>query len=329
VGETRITTLPSRVHFPEVAFIIEGPDATVLLGGDSLLHAATEKLFRSPDPPGIDLACIPCHSISPPGVLLRRSPIDDPERYLRRATANFDKYVATVNAAVTVPSSFGWKVCGDEHGQSYDWLNPLLFPVTPWQAYRRLQEQGRQTLIWGPGDTIDIEHGSISAVHGDYITAPERLADVFGQVTFDPTAQVLPFDPAVDSYGTQTSKARALVDGLADALTGTDYWSRSLEDGLRQLVRVSGQDGDETYCLDFARAQPVERVGDDSAADAQTWIGAATLQSLLDSTLLFGSSYGLWVCQDSLLSAAFHHPRFYARHVNQWLAERGHTGAAA
>lgn len=54
-----------------------------------------------------------------------------------------------------------------------------------------------------------------------------------------------------------------------------------------------------------------------------TEIAASTLQALLDSELLYGSSYGLWASNSNLLSAVFHQPVHYTRHVDQVLGRPG------
>src|SRR5262249_39633556 len=129
LGQTRLRTTPSRVPFPEMGLLVEGRDATVVLCGGPMLHPSTQQRVAGPNVPGVDVAVIPTHSIAPPGVLTQRRQVNAPEELAARAVGNFDRWAATVNAGLTIPSSFGWRV----HG-GFSWCNSALFPLTPWQA---------------------------------------------------------------------------------------------------------------------------------------------------------------------------------------------------
>ena len=318
LGGTRLRTSASRVPFPEMTVLLEGPDATVMLCGDAMLDPATEAWLSGPDAPDVDVALIPAHSLSPPGVLTERRQPSAVEEVRARSAANFDRWAALVDARLTIPSSFGWRV-GGENGE-FSWCNGAIFPFTPVQALERLAATGRAGALWGPGQVIEIANGraEISPATCDFDA-------VYREVTLDPDVKVPPFAPDRDRVGVQRRPTAELVDLLVDHLVGTDFWYRAVDSGSGHVLSVAEDSGTERdFVLDVAGGRVIPLPGGASGGgDGRTRIAGSTLQSLFDADLLFGSSYGLWTSDSALLSAVFHHPRFYVRHVEKTLAGEG------
>ncbi|MCO5995366.1 MBL fold metallo-hydrolase [Actinoallomurus rhizosphaericola] len=317
LGDTRLRTSVSRVPFPEMPLLLEGPDATVMLCGDAMLHPDTQTWFAGPDAPRVDVALIPAHSIAPPGVLTERRPLSGVEDVQARARANFDRWVATVDAGLTIPSSFGWRV-GGENGE-FSWCNKAIFPFTPWQALERLKETGRPGALWGPGQTLEVAGGRAALSESRY-----DFASVFEEVTLDPDAKIPAFSPEHDRVGTQREPTGELVGRLMDHLVGTELWYRAVDDGDGHVLSVTEDTGTTRhFVLDFAGGRVLPFGGETDGGEGYTRIAGSTLQALFDAELLFGSSYALWASNDAVLSAVFHDPRWYVRHVNAALAGSG------
>ena len=328
LGGLTLRTFVSDVSFPEMSILVRSADATVMLCGDALLHESTVRYFAGPDAPAVDVAFVPAHSISPPGVLTERRPLGDPAAVRARAVANFDRYAATVDAALTVPSSFGWKVSGDGE-QDYSWCNRTIFPFTPWQALGRLRELGRPGLLWGPGQVLEVSEGQARLRNGPHAPDGYDFEALYREVTLEPGTAVPPFRPQADRYGRQSRSAPALLREVTDRLVGTDFWYRALDSGATHTVSLYDDDTTTTcYLLDPAAGRVV-RLGPGPARahltqdTGYTEIASSTLQALLDADLLLGSSYGLWASNSNLLSAVFHHPAHYTRHVDRALAATG------
>ncbi|MEU6406760.1 MBL fold metallo-hydrolase [Streptomyces sp. NPDC046985] len=326
-GGTILRTFPSAVSFPEMSVLIQSADATVMLCGDALLHEDTVAAFAREDAPRVDALFVPAHSVSPPGVLTERRPLSDADAVRARAVATFDRYVASIPATVTVPSSFGWRISGDG-ARDYSWCNKTMFPFTPVQALRRLEELGRDGLLWGPGQTMEAAHGKAALTDGPVPPGAYDFDEVYSEITLDPAAPVPPFDASLDRYGRQTRAAQDMLRELLDRLVATDYWYRALDDGAgRHVVSLHEDDGAETAFLLDPVADRVTALGPGPArshvtgAEGWTETAASTLEALLGADLLIGSSYGLWVSDGVLLSAVFHHPSFYTRHVERALRE--------
>ncbi|MET9904243.1 MBL fold metallo-hydrolase [Streptomyces sp. NPDC006446] len=327
LGAATLRTFPSAVPFPEMSVLVQTDDAAVMLCGDALLHEATVAAFRRDDAPRLDAVLVPAHSVSPPGVLTERRPPADPDAVRARARANFDRYVEAIPAAVTVPSSFGWRVSGDGV-RDYSWCNRTMFPFTPVQALRRLDELGRDGLLWGPGQVLEVAGGKAALTDGPVAPAAYDFEQLYAGVTLDPATPVPPFDAAADRHGHQSRTCESLLRELLDRLVATDYWYRALDDGAgRHVISLYEDDGTETAFLLDPVADRVTRLGEGPArahlAGGEGWTetAASTLEALLDADLLFGSSFGLWASDGVLLSAVFHHPSFYTRHVDRALRE--------
>lgn len=332
LGGARLRTFPSAVSFPEMSVLVETDDAAVMLCGDALLHERTVDAFSRDDAPRLDAVLVPAHSVSPPGVLTERRPLTDPDAVRARALATFDLYVEALPATVTIPSSFGWRVRG-EGARDYDWCNRTMFPFTPVEAQRRLEERGRDALLWGPGQVLEIADGKAALVDGPMGPDAYDFDEVYAQVTLDADTPVPPFDATVDTWGRQTRTGEELLRDLLDRVVATDYWYRALDDGAgRHVISLAedgdgGGDGGETSYLLDPVTDRVTRLGAGPArrhltgAESWTEIAASTLEAMLTGELLFGSSFGLWASNGLLLSAVFHHPSFYTRHVERALRE--------
>lgn len=329
LGDVVLRTFVSNVPFPEMSILVEAEDATVLLCGDSILHESTVRWFSRPEAPTVDVAFVPAHSVSPPGVLTERRPLTDPEAVRARAVGNFERYVTTLNATLTVPSSFGWKVSGDgaDGTGDYAWCNRTIFPFTPWEALGKLRELGRDGLLWGPGQVLEVSGGKAELHNGPQVPGGYDFEAVYAEVTLDPAAVVPPFDPEQDRFGVQTRPGEELLAELMERVVGTDFWYRAVDSGATHTLslhdsRTGG--GTEAYLLEPVSGRVVP-LGPGAARqhltqdNGFTEIAASTLQAMLDSELLFGSSYGLWASNSNLLSAVFHHPSYYARQVDRTL----------
>ncbi|WP_330242561.1 MBL fold metallo-hydrolase [Streptomyces sp. NBC_00525] len=326
-GGTVLRTFPSAVSFPEMSVLVRTADASVMLCGDALLHDDTVAAFQRADAPGVDALFVPAHSISPPGVLTERRPLTDADAIRDRAVANFDRYLASIPATVTVPSSFGWRISGED-GHDYAWCNRTMFPFTPAQALDRLAELGRDGLLWGPGQVMEVAHGKAALTDGPMAPNAYDFDEVYAGITLDPATPVPPFDASRDRYGRQTRDAEDMLRELLERLVATDYWYRALDDGAgRHVVSLYEDEGTETSFLLDPVADRVTRLGPGPAhghatgAEGWTEMAASTLEAMLGADLLFGSSYALWASNGVLLSAVFHHPSFYTRHVERALRE--------
>jgi glyoxylase-like metal-dependent hydrolase (beta-lactamase superfamily II) len=318
IGETTIRTFLSRVPFPEMSLLVQGPDATVMLCGDALLHNDVVEFFADPSRPRIDVAFVPAHSVSFPGVLTERRQVAEPEEIVGRARSTFLRYCEVLDPAVVIPSSFGWKVSGN--GTSgYGWANQTIFPFTPVQAAAAWQERGK-AMLCAVGQVAEVERGGADVANSPYLRTDHDFEAIYDEVTLEPGTTVPPFDPRTDTVGRQREPADALVDRLCEELVGTDFWYRAAESGRTHRLEIAGDEGDHVYLLDLANRQTLRPPsGSSPRADGFTRLTGATLQSLADGDLLFGSSYGLWVSNENLLSAVFHHPRYYVRHVEKAL----------
>jgi glyoxylase-like metal-dependent hydrolase (beta-lactamase superfamily II) len=326
-----LRTFPSAVPFPEMSVLVETADAAVLLCGDSILHQVTAESFRRPAARPLDVAFVPAHSVSPPGVLTERRPLTDPEAVRARAAASFDRYVAAIPAAVTVPASFGWRVSG-EGASDYSWCNRAMFPFTPADALRRLGELGRDGLLWGPGQVMEVADGQVALVDGPVKPDGYDFDLVYADVAFDAGTPVPPFEPAVDRYGRQTRSCDDLLRELLDRLVATDFWYLALDGGAaRHVISLHEDSGEETAFLLDPVAGSLTRIGPGTARshltgrEGWTEMAASTLEALLGADLLFGSSFGLWASDSTLLSAVFHHPAYYTRHVDRALKAASNT----
>jgi L-ascorbate metabolism protein UlaG (beta-lactamase superfamily) len=315
IGETTVRTFPSRVEFPEMSVLISGREGTVMFCGDALLHPATVEVFQAPDAPSVDVALVPTHSVSPPGVLTERRQVTGFGEVARRASSAFMRYVDVLNPAVTIPSSFGWRASGAE-GESYDWVNKTIFPLTPWQAAGLASQAGRQTVLLGPGQTLAAGRQDGKQVEGPAFD----FESIFREVAYDPDVKVPPFDPFREHVGVQRQTAEQLVERLCAELVGSDYWYRAAESGRTHVLEVACEDGTQAFVLDLnaGRALGVP-TGHRGADNGFTQIAGPTLQALFDGALQFGSSFGLWISNENLLSAVFHHPKFYVEHVRRAL----------
>lgn len=310
LGQTRLRTFVSKVPFPEMALLFEGADATVLIAGDSVLHPSLEEYLARPDAPRIDVALIPAHSLAPPGVLTQRRQVDPATDLPARTAGIFDRWVGTVDADLTIPSSFGWRVHGD-----FAWCNKALFPFTPWQALKHLESTGRQGALWGAGQTLDVAGGQRELSASTY-----DFEAISAEVTLDPAVGVPAFNPETDLAGRQREPTEQLVQRLMDHLVGTDFWYREIDGGATQALTVYEDTGKgQGFLLDFAGERVRGLPGEAGPAVGHTAVAGATLQALFDAELLFPSSYGLWTSDNTLLSAVFHNPLWYVRHVDRAL----------
>lgn len=329
VGESTIWTFPSRVPFPEMSLLIQGPDATVMLCGDSILHRETVRFFTGSARPRVDVAFVPAHSIAPPGVLTQRRQVTSDGEVVNRATGNFLRYCEVINPAMIVPSSFGWKVSA-EGPVYYQWANRTMFPLTPVQAAAAYRERGGNVALCGAGQVIEAGPDGVGVSDTPYLSHSHDFEALYADLTLDPGTTVPPFDPEVESTGRQRVHPDRLASRLCEELVGSDFWYRAAESGWNHLLNIACDDGDHAYLLDLANQRILRPAGGTSAdGSGFTHIAGATLQSLMDADLLFGSSFGLWASNDSLLSAVFHHPRYYVRHVDKALAERAQAGETA
>ncbi|GAB3258903.1 MBL fold metallo-hydrolase [Kineosporia babensis] len=324
-----LRTFPSAVPFPEMSVLVSTPEASVLLCGDSILHESTVQAFAQPDAPRVDALFLPAHSVSPPGVLTERRPVGDAEAVRARAQATFERYVQAIPAAVTIPSSFGWRVSA-ETGPEYDWCNHAMFPFTPVEARQRLQELQREGLLWGPGQVLQVGPGSVERVDGPVGPQAYDFEKVYAEVALDPQIEVPAFDPAVDRVGRQSRGAEDLLADLLQRLVATDFWYRALDAGAGgHVISLYEDDGEQTSFLLDPVAARITRCGSGPAREhltgTESWteIAASTLEALLHDELLYGSSFTLWASDSNLLSAVFHHPAHYTRHVQRFLKAAG------
>jgi hypothetical protein len=243
-------------------------------------------------------------------VLTQRRQVDATTDLTARTAGIFDKWVTTVNAGLTIPSSFGWRVHGD-----FAWCNKALFPFTPWQALQHLESTGRPGALWGAGQTLEVADG-----HRELSASTYDFPAISAEVTLDPGAGVPAFNPETDFVGLQRESTEQLVQRLMDHLVGTDFWYREVDGGATQALTVYEDTGKgRGYLLDFASERVRSLPGEAGERVGHTAIAGATLQALFDAQLLFPSAYGLWTSDNTVLSAVFHNPLWYVRHVDRIL----------
>jgi L-ascorbate metabolism protein UlaG (beta-lactamase superfamily) len=324
-----ITALPSKVFFPEFAFLIETPDGNVFFGGDSLLHPATEK-YLCDHMPLVSVAFIPCHSTSPFAPLFLRQKETQPEVFVQRSRHNFRRHVETLNAALTIPSSFGWKVDSTDCADRFAWANSHLFPLTPDQALALLHEMKKPALLLAPGDEIEITGGQARNVSSVQAAYPDDSQANYRQHHLSASAPIPAFSPGSYSEGEPSSDPHLALDQLLEELVGTYYWSRAAQTERVAYIRLSdGRIYDETFVLDVAHRQ--FRGADLPAMDQTpfTWMHPETLNALAGSRLLLASSFGRWLTNDNLLSSVFHHPRYYIRYIDRMLETTSTSSSTA
>lgn len=307
VAGIEITALPSAVGFPEVAYVVESDDASALFAGDCKLHPALMSWMAEDHRP-VDVAFLPTHSVAPSEPLLRRTPVINGHEYRREAAHNLRRWTETVQAQTVVPSSFGWCVEDPGADDGRRWLNRVLFPLSPPVAARMLANEGHDARALGPGAVLEVGPGRSEVVaHG---FTPDELMHLYDCVAFEPDTAVPPFDPKHDTVGVQTRSVEVLVGELVASHRGSEAWAQAAEGALDRTIRVSGHDDDRIWRINAVTGHAVPV--DDHAA-AWTWIAAPTLEALLDANLSIGSSYGLWVGADRLLSEVFHQLEYVIR----------------
>ena len=113
----------------------------------------------------------------------------------------------------------------------------------------------------------------------------------------------------------------ALLQNVINELEGTDYWLRALEKNRKFSMRITNDYDDDSFMVDTVKGK-IEKLGKNELETLPfTWIHSGILCDLLDSKLLIENSYGLWVSNDMLLSSIFHKPKYYIKHLNNWLEE--------
>lgn len=313
VGGLDITALPSAVRFPECAYQLEADGRAVLLCGDTKLHPDVVEWAAS-SRPRIDFAVIPTHSVSPPEPLLDRQPVVDGAGFRAQSVDNLARWCDVLQPASVALGAFGWRVRDEARADGLDWLNHVLFPLTPAEACDAVASAGWDVLPFGPGAEVVVgPDGASSRRPGADMRA---AADA---VAFREDTSVPPFAPDVDRVGCQSRATDELVAALMDAFVGSDRWIDDVEAGRCRTVRITDDTTDVIYRLDFASSAPMQRVEAARPEEPTTWLAASTLEELLESRLLLSSAYGLWTGDGDLLSAAFHPLPFYVRHVEAYL----------
>jgi L-ascorbate metabolism protein UlaG (beta-lactamase superfamily) len=324
-GAAQLRTFPSRVRFPELSLYVSTANESAMLCADAMLHAETWEFFTANGARAPQVALVPAHSVVPPNVLTERWLKGRYEDSQALAVTAFDRYVSTMNATVTVPFACAWRV-GALDGD-FEWTNRTMYPFTPAQAMDRLRLLGRRGGFLGPGTVVEIdgtevEFGTAEGVKPDY-----DLSTVYEQITLDPATPIPAFDPQTERTGVQREPAQRLAQRAMDALVGTDLWGRAVQNGDRYALRIFDDTaGACDFVLDPASGSirsastPALDSGGREPGNYSTITGA-TMQALFDSTLLYGSAWGLWTGNNPLLSAVFHQPALFQRHLDGALAE--------
>lgn len=314
-GGARLTTLPSRVAFPEQSLVVEYQGSSAYFAGDTMLHPQQMEYLLQREA-AFDVAVVPVHSVAPATPLLLREPEPEYTSFQDRAIANFELFAGLVKAELLVPGAFGWKVETRPPERSAEWLNRLLFPLTPSQAVELLDGK-RNVVLLGSGDSCLLRPGRTVDVRR---TRPEfELARFFDDLTLEPTTTI----PPLMSMDDDEAEPELLVERLAAAYVGTKLWFESLEQRLARVLHLEGSTTN-SFLLTPWTARGYECISD-SVERTLPWtrIGVGQLHSLLDAGLLVESAFGLWTGTDRLLAAVFGNPSYYVRHVNAWLRGPG------
>jgi hypothetical protein len=328
IEDIEIVSLPSNVAFPEFSFLITAEGRSILLCGDSMLHKETGDFLRGRGLNRIDVAFIPNHSASPSEPLTRRAPIQNPDLFIERARSNYHKHLSAYSPRLVVPSSFGWRVNCNQGSCDFDWVNRVLFPFTPDQAYSFARARGYDATLLFPGSSIELSGGASRIDYEDISGSICSIEDFYAPLRFDPNGEIPSFSPGTYGEHRCTRDRAELVEELMRECIGTYYWARSIELGSDLQVRLTdGEGNDETFIIDFANCGRIRRNSDIDSRGLYTWLHPGTLEQLLSSQILIGNSYGLWASNDNLLTQVFHHPKFFVRHVERH-SERGAARSA-
>lgn len=325
LGGISVRAFPSRVRFPEMSVLFESDTGSVIFCADAVQHPATWEYFTGADAPDVDVAFLPAHSVVPRNVLTERKLFTSYDEARATSVSTFDRYVSTMDARVTIPFACGWRVNAED--ADLDWCNQTMYPFTPVQARSRLEVMGRRGELMPPGMMMYIDGHDIEVAPMDGIVGHEDTDSAYDRIELDPSVEIPEFDPLTDRCGTQREPTPQLVDRLMGDLVGSDVWCQALETGRRYALHVT-DDSEKTdsFLLDPADARirtddlpPGEKDG-----KYYTEIAGSTLQALLDSHLLYGSSWGLWTSNVAILPAVFHHPRYNNRHLERALSGPAH-----
>jgi L-ascorbate metabolism protein UlaG (beta-lactamase superfamily) len=318
LNNTKITGFPSHVKFPELSFLVEDNDANIMICGDSLLHPATEEYFTNHKSYKLDCAFVPTHSTSPPEPLLKRAHPADYNYFLSKSQEYFANYVNTLNPKIVIPAAFGWKLDSEEEDLS--WVNHTLFPFTPDLALTYLQEKlNKPGILLGPDDEFEIINHELTNLNGFYQNNSDTLLATYVDLALKPDLLINKFNPHTATYPSKNNLTiKQLINKVADEMVATPSWVESLENNKMKLLRISDDEGDHTFLIDFTSNQPIQATT--LELTTHTWLHKSVLQAFFESSLLIGNSYGLWVSTDNLLTDIFHHPKYYINHVNHLLA---------
>jgi glyoxylase-like metal-dependent hydrolase (beta-lactamase superfamily II) len=318
-GAAQLRTFPSRVRFPELSLYVSTAHESAMFCADAMLHPETWEYFTATGVRAPQVALVSAHSVVPPNVLTERRLKGRHEDSRAPAATTFDRYVTTINAAVTVPFACAWRV-GTLDGD-FEWCNRMMYPFTPTQALDRLHLLGRRGGYLGPGAVLEIDRSDVEFGTADGVKPDYDLPTVYAGITLDPQVPIPAFDPQSERVGTQRESTDRLAQRMMDALVGTDLWGRAVQNSDLYAVRIyDDAAGACDFILDPAAGivrsggTPALESGGEQPGNYST-ITAATVQSLFDGTLLYGSAWGLWTGNNPLLSAIFHQPALFQRHL--------------
>ena len=313
VGGLAITCLPSKVGFPEVAYLMSGSDGTVVFCGDSLLHPKTGEYLETRRPE-IDVAFIPCHSTSPAQPLMQRKPVEDAEQLKTYSRRVFQRNIDRYGARYVVPSAFGVRIDGGERADRFGWANRTLFPFTPDEAASYMRQTNQDGFKFRPGDGVRLRRGAVEPDVG-----PSEIR-IYADMEISEETEVPAFVPGEQGERAAERDLDALMARAGAEVIGTRYWLRGTETGRRAQVRLSNGPGDSaSYLFDPAGPDPWQRLDGDDLDEMlpYSWLHSDTLARLLDGDLLMSSSFGLWVSTDNWLTHVFHHPKYYVRNLTR------------
>jgi L-ascorbate metabolism protein UlaG (beta-lactamase superfamily) len=322
LGGLAITCFPSDVNFPELTFLIDDGKSTLLLAGDSQLHAATKAWFETSrlQP---DLAIVPIHSTATDACFRNRDEFDDKDGKQREASESFRNYLRLLPQSAIIPGAFGWRVRQEPPpGEvSCGWMNQRIFPLTVLDGVALAEQGGSEVHCWGPADIIELNVSKKLEGEGPFWDRRDLQLDIVSEFAQPPQNTPLPtFNPLAFGPKPGSGERARIVNfvetELMSGLCDSPFYMQAIERELRTQLRV---DDDLSWIIDFAAVDNNVARSDSMHFDDFVWISGNMLNRLLDCDILYGHSWGSWVGTSPLLDTVFSAPGYYMRYANRLL----------
>ncbi|MBL6432606.1 MAG: hypothetical protein HPM95_22025, partial [Alphaproteobacteria bacterium] len=199
----------------------------------------------------------------------------------------------------------------------FAWVNRKIFPFTPLQAHKALQERGNRSHLPGPGDRFVLSAGRPVEIQPAGHHRPDEVAESYADLELDPDAAIPQFRPG--SYGEAAFEGDPddLVRTVLARLVGTYYWSRHCASPRPSPCGSATATGWMSTTPRHRRRLIQRASCKGPPAGGYSWLHPSTLKGLFDAEILFPNAFGLWVSNDNLLTEIFHHPSFFVTHLRR------------